>query len=564
MEKRLLQVANKKLKKEELSDYFTWVKAVWVNSRGKPLTFEDRHYLKQIYTDQHDNIVYTKPAQMGLSERMLSEAVWLPEQKGYNVLFTTPAQQQLQDFVQARLNPVLQFSDYLYERIESDDIKTQKLGLKKIGRGHIYFRGSQNAKQIITVDADCVYLDERDRFIEENVPYIDKRMNASDLKWRREVSTPTLPEWGVHKAYLESDRRVWEVKCEHCGTWQELDFFKNIDFKKGETICRHCNKWLNRLADGRWRVTNPDSEIHGYKIPGLVNPKNGVSEILKKYKKAQESGFSAMQQFFNQTLGLPYEVEGQQLKINELEACRRDYMFPVAPNKVTNTYLGADIGSGTPHHLVVVEKIKKDKYRIVWAGTVNSFFGPQDSIEHVINKYNVKRAVVDKGPERSKVKELVEKFPGRVYAAIYPTMDFSVQEYVIWDDIKHEVRLDRTISLDYLIGNIQNQNIEFPKNIQLVEGFYKQLRSSTRIHEKTRGGKEVSKWIEKGPDHFFHALNYARIAQLRGVVGEALLNYYGEPEDEKYPGGLGPNIVDWLRINSQRIHLDNKEHGNLG
>jgi len=48
-----------------------------------------------------------------------------------------------------------------------------------------------------------VILDERDRFEERNVPYIDKRMLASKLKWRREVSTPTLPGMGIHKAYLK-------------------------------------------------------------------------------------------------------------------------------------------------------------------------------------------------------------------------------------------------------------------------------------------------------------------------------------------------------------------------
>jgi len=493
-----------------------------------------------------------KSSQMGLTERLLSEAVWIADRLGLNVLYTFPTERHLQDLVQARLNPVLMHSDYLRTRIESiddkySDKKVEKLGLKRIGKGYIYFRGSQNAKQIITVDADCIIIDERDRFDEDNIPFIEKRLLASKLKWRREISTPTEPNVGIHKSYLESDQRVWQIPCKNCGTWQELDFFKNVDFKKKVLRCIKCKRILDRFADGRWFITNPESKIHGYKVNGLYNPTVSIQEIIAKYEESQSKGFSALKQFYNQDLGLPYEVTGQSIQTDELDACKRDYMIPFYSAK--ECYAGVDVGVKY-NHVVVLEKKSDQIMRLVWAGIVENFLGPYNSIEAVINRYNIKLLVIDKKPEVTKVKELMDKFPGKVYAVEYPpNVKFSVQEYYQWDDVNCELRLDRTISLDYLISDIQNQRIELPKNIEVVEGFYEQLKSVTRVTDKNkRTGVESTKWIEKGPDHYLHSLNYARMAQSRGSVGQALLDYYRKPQE-----GLTPSFLDWIRIQGERI-----------
>jgi len=503
--------------------------------------------LVQIYQDQFPDIVFTKAGQMGLSERAISEAVWIADQLGLVVLYVFPAQLQLQDFVQARLNPVLHASEYLRARIDKtgDEKRVEKLGLKRVGKGYIYFRGSQNPKQIVSVDADCIFLDERNRFDDENVPYLEKRLLASKLKWRREISTPTIPGFGVHASYLESDRRVWEIPCKKCGTWQEIDFFKHIDFEDKIIRCEQCGKALDRFADGRWTSQNKGSKIHGYKVSGIYNPTVTITDLIAKYNNAQLNGFSALQQFFNQDLGLPYEVTGQSLVQSELEACKRDYSIPL--QEKTNCYAGCDVGNHL--HTIVVQKLDELRMRVVWAGTVENFLGPYNSLESIMERYDIKILVIDKKPEVNKVKELMEKFPQRVYAADYPTISFAVNQYFIWDDIKNEIRLDRTPSLDYVVSDIQNQRIELPNNIGSVPGFYDHMQASVRIQEKNkRTGTEVAKWVEKRADHFFHAMCFARMAQSRGIIGKALLDYYAKPDQ-----GITPNILDWLRVKGERI-----------
>lgn len=489
-----------------------------------------------------------KSAQMGISERSVSEAAWICDQLNCNVLYTFPTQTHLQDFVQARIDPVLALSEYLRSRSDAADDtekKIMKIGLKRIGRGFLYLRGSQNEKQIITIDADCVFMDERDRFSQDNVPYIEKRLLASNLKWIREISTPTYPGKGIHASFLASDQKVWEIQCEECKLWQELDFFINVDFEKKITFCKACKAPIDRYKDGRWTKQNPTSEISGYKINGIYNPSASIADMIKKYGEAQMGGFSALQQFFNQDLGLPYESAGQKLSNNDIESAKGDFFFPVKTKN--NCYAGCDVGNLL--NVVVLQKISEDLTKMVWAGTVKDFFGPYSSLEQIMTRYDIKTLVIDKNPEKTKVKEFIEKFPGKVFAATYPNTTFNIKEYYIFDDITYEVKLDRTISLDYTISDIQNQRIEFPRNLDSIEGFTDQLLSSVRITEKNpKTGLEVSRWIEKGADHFLHTLNYARIAQIRGTIGKALMDYYVKPEKT-----ISPNLVHWIKLNGIRL-----------
>lgn len=572
----MTQKAREKFNKEELDDYFTWVQNVWTNSRGEPLDFKDHKYLEGIYKDQHHSIVYIKGAQLGVSERLISEAVWICDRLGKNVLYTFPTSSQLSDFAQARLEPVFNMSDYLSRitgSMSADEMKEKgldpgdfkkvgKVGLKQVRNGFLYLRGSQNQQQIISVDADVVFLDERDRFMEAHVPYIDKRLLHSTLKWRREASTPTFPGFGVDNSYKESDQREWQVKCPHCGRWQELDFFKNVDLENAEVFCRFCKKkGIQRLGNGRWYITKPEnSEVHGYRISGLYNPRRTTKDLVEQYEKAKNSGFSAMQQFYNQVLGMSFEAEGQKILVSELEAIKGDYETPF---KTKGTFAGADVG--TKIH-VVVSDIYNRKNRYVYIGSVSKFFGPRDSLEELMKQYDIKTMVIDAKPETRKVKELAEAFPNKIYAAYYPTRKFDLNQYFIFDDIKSEVYIDRTISLDYLVSDIHNELVQLPSNAKWIPEFYDHMTASVRvtdIGQKHLSSEELkgmrmqdtpqAKWVEKGADHFFHAANYNRIATIKGATGKALLDFYRSPNSNSNTPQSLTGWKQWIKLSGERI-----------
>jgi hypothetical protein len=113
------------------------------------------------------------------------------------------------------------------------------------------------------------------------------------------------------------------------------------------------------------------------------------------------------------------------------------------------------------------------------------------------------------------------------------------------------VKLDRTISLDYLVNDIQNKKTELPANITLVDNFYEQMCSSVRITVKNeKNGSVIAKWVEEKADHYFHAANYDRIARTKAQVGQALVEYYKSPE--KKPSSLS-EIARWINVNGQKV-----------
>jgi hypothetical protein len=205
---------------------------------------------------------------------------------------------------------------------------------------------------------------------------------------------------------------------------------------------------------------------------------------------------------------------------------------------------GADVGEKIN---IIVSKPKDGKLRYCWIGTVSDFLGPVDSIESLMEKFGIQVMVIDAKPEKRKVKELIEKYPNRVFAAYYPTRKFDIQNYFMFDDFKSEVYIDRTISLDYLVSDFHNGKIELPSNVKHIPSFYDQMVSSKRVMEiDSRNGEEVARWIEEGPDHFFHAANYNRIALQKGVIGQALLDSYkiNKEKDDFAPG----SIAGWANL----------------
>lgn len=483
-----------------------------------------------------------KSAQSGVSERQISEAVWVCDQLGKNVLYTFPAEGQLRDFVTGRVDPVISNSDYLDARVGGYDDKSGKkadrTGMKQIGNAFLYFRGSQNEKQIISVDADMVVLDERDRFIQRSIPYIDKRLLHSNLKWRRYISTPTIPGKFIHKDYLASDQHRWNITCDECGTEQALDWWKNVVEDRDskdlcKIICWKCKEPIDRKKDGRWIPENPDSDVRGYHINGLYNPYLNLREA---WVQSQAPDIPTITQFYNQTLGLPYEAEGARITIQALDACVRSYDIPYHKEGklVTSCTAGADVGSVI--HLIVSKKEfegEDKKARYVWIGQVNNFFGPQDSLEWAIKKYNIETMVVDIMPETRKVQDLIKMFPGRVFGCRYPTRDFK-GGYIDWKIPDGEVHVDRTISLDYYVSEIDTQKVILPRNADSIPNFYDQLTSSVRIIDTNeRTGKTRALWQEEGADHYLHAANYDRIARQKAGTSEDYLRYYsGESAPE--------------------------------
>jgi len=501
------EMANLEEQRKELKkaiSYIHWVERYW-SVRGNPLdlgkyTKGNHTYLEKIYEDQSQEIVYMKSAQAGLTERMISEALWLADTFRENTLYCFPTNGTLSDLVQERIDEPINNSPYLSE-VSGRSKKlmgkqADKVGLKRMSKGFIYFRGVNKPTQITSVAADVVFVDELDRMIQENIPYLKKRMQHSKRKWIRWASTPTIPNFGIDKKFQESDQHYCHVKCNNCNEWQILDFWKNIDIESEKLVCSHCKKeikpWEMKM---KWIPENPESHIRGYFISQLYSPLLDIKDLIEESKKDAEW---EIMQFMNQSLGLPYEPKGGKLSEEDFNACKRDYTMPC---KASHAYMGVDVGKEFNVMIISDDRL----LHACTCKTVGELVG-------LAEDFNVKCSVIDGNPEGRAAEEFCKDAQGENYMCWYVnTSGFSKGQWFSTEELK--VTTGRTMSLDKSTNIIKKQKIYLPKNFDSYPDVKKQLKNLTRVQRENKQGDIVAEYVKTGADHYRHTLNYACLAK---------------------------------------------------
>jgi hypothetical protein len=476
--------------------------------------------LVDVYRDQSQEVVVTKAAQVFVSEYCINLAFWVADTrqgKRGNVLYVFPAKEQVGDFSRARVDTAVEESAYLQGRVQPEKgihpigKPTDNVGLKRVGNGYIYFRGSNAEAGLISVDADLVIYDEVDRLKPATMSLGKKRLGSSLLGWQRYVSTPKYPETGVDLLWLRSDRRRYHLRCEHCGERQPLSFPDNVR-EDGEVICRRCHGGLNRLAPGEWVPENPGAELRGYHMTKLLSPRADIRALARlgyAIGRRDVTDPSEIQEFWNQDLGLPHAPEGGQLSRAEIEACRAEYSLDEwAPRGCT---MGVDIGAKL--HVRVNAPGPEGKIRAVFIGTVLSF----EELDGLMAQYDVSCCVVDAEPEHHSARNFANRFAGRVWLCHYPnTATWPHQEAAVWDEEERTVSAHRTLTLDATFARVRERRIEYPREVLALPEFAEHMMAPIRVIEKDKAGNLVAKYVEGSrPDHYAHAENYAYIAELR-------------------------------------------------
>ena len=167
-----------------------------------------------------------------------------------------PTQTQMDDFSQARFDKAIGESPYLQHRLHPPSGRTapSRLRLKRVGPGYVYFQGADSSRQLTSVDADVVLLDEYNLMAEGVLARAQKRLASSRLGWMRLASTPRYPEASINELFLQSDRRFYFIKCPACGHEQRLIWEDNVDLKKAAVVCSkaRCRGTLDLRQPGRW------------------------------------------------------------------------------------------------------------------------------------------------------------------------------------------------------------------------------------------------------------------------------------------------------------------------
>jgi phage terminase large subunit GpA-like protein len=121
-----------------------------------------------------------------------------------------------------------------------------------------------------SVPVDMIVIDELDEAVQDMIDMAMERMAHSEHREVMKLSNPTLPDYGIDKAFQETDQRFWLLKCPACGEYTCMeDTFPNCLLEVDGRVIRACIKCQAEL--------NPSIGEWVPKCPGVTDKRGSFS-----------------------------------------------------------------------------------------------------------------------------------------------------------------------------------------------------------------------------------------------------------------------------------------------
>ncbi|MBN8223056.1 MAG: phage terminase large subunit family protein [Spirochaetes bacterium] len=475
-------------------------------------SLENHEPLREFYTQpmpRHE--VARKGAQLGISTYSLIKTFFKGIRHGQTTGYYFPTDEDVDDFVQDRANPMIENSETL-SSLQSHDL-TDNVGLKRFGKFSVYFRGVFSKRKVKSITLDHVIKDEVDEANQENLKFADDRMLHSADPAITELSQPSIDDFGIDASFKLSDSRYWAVRC-GCRHWNFPDkTFPECLLTRGLNTyyrCVKCDRKLNMNA-GQWVPEFPSrsKDIVGRHLSHLIFNHLSAAEVKRRYESAtttiQKKNFSIS------ILGFPRTTAAAKPITDEvLQNAQRPY----APNAQTNfSFWGMDVGDKC--HLVFLQP----------AGNVllvTDFIEMQSDDEKAIIQAVEQRGgycgVIDAMPYKTLAKNIARHFQGRVYINYYKGDTLKTGEEGQGEFAVPRVTVNRDESLDETTESVREGRIAIPdprrmgaEKLAAFETFKAQLKMLIKEGVDKDGISEIH-YKKNVPNHYGMALNYARIA----------------------------------------------------
>jgi hypothetical protein len=484
-----------KVIKESADNLLDWALNTPVILDGKPFTFDRHEYLRSPYEDPHPYEVHIKSTQMGLTVLAMLRSLFSLRFRFFKaVLYMFPNRIAVGDFSRARVNVLIEENK---NTIGNWLRHTDSVALKRVHKGNLLLRGMVSRIGLKSDPVDLVVFDELDEARDQGaVEMAIERMAHSDFKEVLMLSNPTLPEFGIHKAFLETDQRYWLLKCKKCGRWTNLvEEFPDCLLETGDTVIRACVKCHSELdiSRGEWVAKKPGvTDRRGYQYSQLFNAYVEPADLLRKYRTGSRTNF------YNLNLGLPYVEAENRLSVQEVLSLCSDE--GIASQDNGPCYMGVDQGKDI--HVVIARPEMDTVGRIVHLGIYKDW----EELDRFMKNFNVGRCVVDALPETRNARAFALRHKGRVFLNYYN----EHQKYSYrWDEGKMTVQCNRTESLDASHRAIQSQEIILPRESDIVQEFAQHLHNvAKKLEEDEETGSKRYIYVKLGPDHFRHSWSY--------------------------------------------------------
>lgn len=489
-----------------------WLLADKIQLTGGQFTTGGHEYQCEWLACSAKHQVYKKASQVGLTEvigicKTVHGLIFGNYPQG--VLYLLPTRDDVTDFSKGRFSPFIDRNPQVRAFVRDTDA----VNIKQVGRSMLYLRGARvsqviegvkaTASQLKTVPVDKIVIDEVDEMSPKMIQLALERVSHSKVQEIVEMSTPTIPDYGIDHSYQESDMGIYIHKCPHCSYENCLELeFPNCLMEVGDKVIRICVKCKNELflGNGRWIKQKPDvKEKAGFWISQLnadsiyVSPK----KILDMYLDPPDGDPTEL---YNSKLGMAYiKAENRLSKMDIFVCCGPDAIAQRSTG--FKTAMGVDVGKNLFHVVVGYPKTEKT-FKVLYIGAVGSL----NDVHDIAVRHNVASVVIDAEPETWAVREFQK-------AKSYKVLLCDYQERLKTKDKRDEVlgliTVRRTETCDATHDVFITQRVELPRRCPDIDAFAVQMTNLAKvIQEDEFTGGRFYKYKKLDDDHYYHAFNY--------------------------------------------------------
>ncbi|WP_299438927.1 phage terminase large subunit family protein [uncultured Rhodospira sp.] len=278
-------------------------------------------------SDPTERIIFIKGAQVGGTEAGLNWVAYAIHHAPGLMMLVQPSLDMAKRNTVTRLDPMIAATPALRDLVVAPRSREagNSMFRKAFPAGELILTGANSAASLRSTPARYLFLDEVDGFPGdadgEGDPVDLAVQRTATFRGRRKilmVSTPTLKGLSrIEAAYLESDQRIFEVPCDHCGafnpiTWADIRW---PDRRRDQAYfaCPSCggvheeHRKPALLAAGKWTATaEGDGKTAGFHLSGLYSPWATWAEIALEHERVKKDP-TRLQVWTNTRLGETWE-----------------------------------------------------------------------------------------------------------------------------------------------------------------------------------------------------------------------------------------------------------------
>lgn len=477
-----------------------------------------------------------KGAQLGVTEVIINRALYSIDKLKKDVLYVLPTSTTAADFSKARFGGALSLSPYLKGMFDSTDA----VGIKQAGANTLYIRGSRGDSNLVSIPVSDLILDEVDRMEQKAIWLALERLSGKIVKSVWGISTPTIPNYGIHKLYQSTTQEHFMFPCPKCGVWTELVFpdcleirgehVTDIRCKESFLKCKECKQKLehedkpNFLSKAKWVSTDGSSnpEVRGFYINQLYSFTITPEELAVAHFRGIGDEL-AEKEFFNSKLGLPFISHGAKVDDGMIDRAveRGGHSMDEERPRYADRIITMGIDRGKWNYAEITEWFYNDIGYDLNAKAIAKVlyvmkFLEEDFdrvVDELMREWQVQACVLDADPGPNEARRFARRFPGHVWLCRYRRGQVAKEISVSEEDGGAPIAtVDRSNWLSASLGRFKTNpsRILLPRDIPLE--YREHMKALTSTYVRDENDEPRLDFVKTDPDHFAHARTYSEIA----------------------------------------------------